>query len=214
MFGQPLPQTRYQPPIGQYPSSTYVDTDFYANNQGIPPPSPLVYSGYTSPASAFSPMTLPYTPYDQQLPTQQYFTQASWAVPPEWSPALPVAVSPSDNTVSGSTSSDSWDMHDSRGFLRNSVPSTPDSYFQAPQPKVQSEDTIPYQPLEEEGKDEDEDEGEVLYGMGLYDPPKEPLQSLLCGGLHAGKGLTLEAAWAPPASEDEDDAEDDGQQDN
>lgn len=105
-------------------------------------------------------------------------------------------------------------MYDFQGFLRNSVPPTPDSYFQAPQPKVLSEDTIPYQSLDHEKEEEEVEEGEVLYGMGLYDLPKEPLQSLLCGGLPAGKGLTLEAAWAPPVSDDEDDAEGDGQEEN
>ncbi|RKU42464.1 hypothetical protein DL546_004703 [Coniochaeta pulveracea] len=194
MFGQSQPQAYYQSPMGQYAASNYVGPGLYASTQDAAPSSPPVYSGYTSPASAFSPMPLSYTSYDQHIPTQPYFTQASWAAPPELSPAMPVAESPLDS------------------YLRSSIPPTPDSYFYAPQPKVQSEDSIPYQSLEGEEQEEEEEEGEILYGMGLYDAPKEPLQSLLCGGVPAGKGLTLEAAWAPPVSDDEDDAEGDGQQ--
>lgn len=83
-----------------------------------------------------------------------------------------------------------------------------------------------------------EEEGEILYGMGLYDAPEKPLvmrdadtaqQQLgyhrytiasLLGSYHAhaypsasypeptGKGLKLEDAWEPPASDDGDDGDD------
>lgn len=84
-----------------------------------------------------------------------------------------------------------------------------------------TEESIPFQPLED-----DESGGEILYGMGLYDTPdksyndpsldlhRSTLMSLLggAGGYPepTGKGLKLEDAWEPPASDDEDeDAESD-----
>ena len=66
---------------------------------------------------------------------------------------------------------------------------------------------------------EDEDEGEILIGMGLYDPPDkfdtdptlETYRNSVAGLLGAaykypeptGKGLKLEDAWEPPESDDE-----------
>ena len=79
-----------------------------------------------------------------------------------------------------------------------------------------TEESIPFQPLEG-----DESGGEILYGMGLYDAPdksyndpslnlhRSTIMSLLggAGGYPepTGKGLKLEDAWEPPASDDEDD---------
>jgi len=70
--------------------------------------------------------------------------------------------------------------------------------------------------------EEDESEGEILYGMGLYDPPEKfaedaaldlhrsTIFSLLGSSddYPSGKGLKLEEAWEPPASEDEEDEQD------
>ncbi len=83
-----------------------------------------------------------------------------------------------------------------------------------------AEESIPFQPLEE-----DEPEGEVLIGMGLYDPPEKDttdptLQSYRTSVAHllgaaykypepTGKGLKLEDAWEPPEIEDDDDDDDD-----
>jgi hypothetical protein len=214
VYEQAQLQAQPQPYMDQYQGAAYADVNYFASNQDLPP-TPAVYSGYTSPASAFSPLSLPYTPYDQQ--PQQYFTQGSWTVPPELSPPAPTLESPMDRT--GSTASNSWGTF-AQGFDGYTAPPTPDNFLQAPQvePRVQSEESIPYQPL----VDDEEEEGEVLYGMGLYDAPSKG-SSLLGSGFAypqpTGKGLTLEAAWEPPASDDEgsqqgdDDAESDEQDD-
>lgn len=102
-------------------------------------------------------------------------------------------------------------------FNVSSAPPTPEYFNQCPEPetKLATEESIPFQPLEE-----DESEGEILYGMGLYDAPdksyndasldlhRSTIMSLLGGaGSYpepTGKGLKLEDAWEPPASDDED----------
>ncbi|KAL2151840.1 hypothetical protein VTH82DRAFT_5024 [Thermothelomyces myriococcoides] len=82
------------------------------------------------------------------------------------------------------------------------------------------------QPVIYEEGENDEAEGEILYGMGLYDSPdhgKEPTlhQSVVLSLLGSGRdqkedadtgkglGLKLEDAWEPPASDDEDEGEGD-----
>jgi hypothetical protein len=70
----------------------------------------------------------------------------------------------------------------------------------------------------------EEEEGEILVGMGLYDVPdkydedvglnnyRTTLSSLLGGSRgqeSPGKGLKLEETWEPPESEEEDDDDDD-----
>lgn len=214
MYGQQQYQTQPQAYMAQYQGTGYNDVNYFTSSQDFPH-TPAVYSGYTSPATALSPLSLPYsTPYEQQAQQaqQQYFTQASWAVPPELSPAAPTLESPMDMLESTSTvSENSWSSY-SQTYAACTAPPTPDNYAQAPyaEPKVQSEESIPYQPLMEEEQD---DGGEVLYGLGLYDAPSKP--SLLGSGLScppAGKGLKLESAWEPPTSEDEGD--DDAEADN
>jgi len=87
-----------------------------------------------------------------------------------------------------------------------------------------------YQPLIHDDDNDDEPEGEILYGMGLYDAPDQTkgpaalhqsvVLSLLGGArdqrevLDTGKGLglKLEDAWEPPASDDDDD--EDGEEDD
>ncbi|KKY16645.1 hypothetical protein UCDDS831_g06893 [Diplodia seriata] len=55
--------------------------------------------------------------------------------------------------------------------------------------------------------DSPKESGNVLVGMGLYDPPTH--ESMLTSGL--GKGLKLEETWQPPSEmeDDDDDADDD-----
>jgi hypothetical protein len=83
-----------------------------------------------------------------------------------------------------------------------------------------------YQPLIHDDDAADESEGEILYGMGLYDAPDHSKGSSatlhqsvvlsLLGGTREqneldtgnGLGLKLEDAWEPPASEDEDEEDD------
>jgi len=241
------PQAQYQLSTSQYPVYSYADTDYFMSNRQLPP-TPAVYSGYTSPASAFSPLSLPTTGFEQQ--PLQYFPQASWATVPELSPPAPATAPMVDRLARSSTGTgsdgysegappstvDSWNTFASHGFISSNTPPTPQDFAQAPQaePRLQSEESIPYHPLEEEGG-EGEGEGEILYGMGLYDAPDKPIDphlqyhrstiSSLLGSTFtssepAGKGLKLEDAWEPPASDDgnsqngdDEDAEGDSQDD-
>jgi hypothetical protein len=220
-------QTQYEVPTPQYPLYSYGDTDYFMSHRQFPP-TPAVYSGYASPASAFSPLSLPTTGFEQQ--PLQYFPQASWATMPELSPPAPAAAPMVDRLARSSTGTgsdgysdgavastlDSWNTFVSRGFASSDTPPTPQDFAQAPQAEVrlQSEESIPYQPLEAE----DNDKGEILYGMGLYDAPEkpadaqlqyhQPAMSSLLGSTFTcpeatGKGLKLEDAWEPPASDDE-----------
>ena len=115
-----------------------------------------------------------------------------------------------------------WSSFASHGFFPCSPPPTPDNLPlpEQPEPKLPLEESIPYQPLEEETEEE---EGEILVGMGLYDPPEKSatdptLESYrnsvtqLLGSAYkypepTGKGLTLEAPWDPPEIDDEDENE-------
>ena len=261
---QYLVQQQQQPYTQQgaalYPFSPYQETDIYGNMQQLPP-TPTVYSGYTTPSSAFSPLSLPYT----ALESQQYYSpthrtnlghqdqaiQQAMAYRPnpefaDTTPEVPYYAShsgaldqqqgsypfPSSMAVGGGESMD-WRSLDVQGTAgsgsdRCTAPPTPEDFIhshqQQPVTKVvdNDEDSISYQPLEEE-----ESDGEILYGMGLYDTPdsckslngsvldlhRSTIFSLL-GNTAAypeptGKGLKLEDAWEPPASTDGDDEEED-----
>lgn len=120
------------------------------------------------------------------------------------------------------TSANGWDwntfiMH---GF-NATTPPTPEAFpqTQLSQPML-SEESLPFEPLEEP-----EEEGEILVGMGLYDSPdkyeedpqlnnyRTTVSSLLGSTFRSqeprGKGLKLEETWEPPKSDDEEDDEDD-----
>ncbi|KAH8891343.1 hypothetical protein GQ53DRAFT_154060 [Thozetella sp. PMI_491] len=63
---QPQQQLQQQSqPVGQYPFPAYQEVDLYTSFQQLPP-TPAAYSGYNSPASAtaFSPLSLPYSNLD------------------------------------------------------------------------------------------------------------------------------------------------------
>jgi len=98
-------------------------------------------------------------------------------------------------------------------------PPTPEAFVntRAPQQAVNRE------PAMIDGNDEDE--GEILVGMGLYDTTAKYDQdpqldnyistvSSLLGSVYrpseeaTGKGLTLEEAWEPPKSDEEEDGDD------
>jgi hypothetical protein len=81
----------------------------------------------------------------------------------------------------------------------------------APMSRSGSTDFLPIQhPTQHDQEMEDNDDGENLVALGLYDAPEPSLTmgSLLEG---TGKGLKLEETWAPPEEDDEDeeDEEDD-----
>lgn len=94
------------------------------------------------------------------------------------------------------------------------APPTPEDLpkLQQAEPLVVKEESYP----EAEAQQEEEEEGDILIGLGLYDPPEKYPYHGEGGMLGAsfepqGKGLKLEDAWEPPASEDEDEEDGEGE---
>lgn len=198
------------------------------------PPTPAVYSGYGSPDSTFSPLSMPYTGYEQQYP----YTNSS--VPYQSSnqgyPSNPVQeTTPYTSSQSGNTDSSmyshfDWSNFATNGFESSTSPPTPENFLpiQHPDTTLPADDAIPYHSLSDS-----EPEGEILQGLGLYDTPEiskaspsDPqldnyrslVMSQLLGTAYrirepesTGKGLKLEETWNPPPSDDEDDEDDDEQ---
>lgn len=209
----------------QYPFPSFYDVDFY-NPPTQFPPTPAAYSAYSSPVSNLSPLTLPYSTYEMP---QQTYSSPAWDVT-----AAPMASTvPDMNQIPASTydtcdytqaslpshvasyqsqSPDDWSCY---GCQSMATPPTPEDPPRTQQPEtvLQTEESNHYQALEE---NEDEEEGDILIGLGLYDPPEKlPYQGE--GGLLGasfepmGKGLKLEDAWEPPASDDEDEEDGEGE---
>lgn len=228
---QQFPQQAQQMPAvsqaTQYPFPSYYDIDFY-NPPTQFPPTPTAYSAYSSPVSNLSPLTLPYSGYE--LPQQQAYSSPSWdvsaapmasTVPAMNSVSAPAydttcdftaAAAPSHVASYQSQSPDDWSCYGAQNMATPPTPEDPPR-MQQPEPVLQTEESIPYQALEE---NEEEEEGDILIGLGLYDPPEKlPYQGE--GGLLGasfepmGKGLKLEDAWEPPASDDEDDEDGEGE---
>lgn len=237
------PQQQYsQPTQLPYVLPNYNDSELLASYQQLPP-TPAAYSGFTSPASTFSPLSLPFS----GAGSQQYYSPTPQALPPHLqqlpTPAYPHSQSPvhgSANSRSAaselpslpaprvtttSTGSLDWDSFATHGFDKYAAPPTPEDFVAHPvatktavvetSPKVaRDEEALPF-----ESMDDNESEGEILYGMGLYDvPDRDPVLDFhrsavfsLLGGAYpepTGKGLKLEDAWEPPASDDEEEDED------
>jgi hypothetical protein len=242
-----------------YPYSTYDDT--LANLQHFPP-TPGPGSGYTSPIESFSPLAVPYSsfsPSQQQIYSSM--NQPASAAHQQQAAVFPSATCSSDYAAVAASSeipylplthaaddTIAWDHHsDSTAlFSRHTAPPTPEDFAYALDPNQvtetlvqQKQPTKPeaaqqaYQPLIHDDENDDEPEGEILYGMGLYDTPahgkdsslhESVVHSLLGGAKDhreeadtgKGLGLKLEDAWEPPVSEDEDeegndDDDDDGE---
>ncbi|KUJ22051.1 uncharacterized protein LY89DRAFT_576569 [Mollisia scopiformis] len=202
------------------------------------PPTPAVYSGYASPDSSFSPLSMPFNGYEQ--PQCSYpFTASTFQSQPQYLADQPQFITQqTQQIVSQNTNTDptmyshfDWNNFAANGFESSSTaPPTPDNFLpiQNPEPAFSAEESIPYEPLEDP-----ESGGEELIGMGLYDSPdtvktssldpqldnyRALMMSHLMGSGHrktesTGKGLKLEETWEPPASDDEDadDEEQDGE---
>ncbi|KAI0408209.1 hypothetical protein F4802DRAFT_457087 [Xylaria palmicola] len=184
------------------------------------PPTPAAYSGYTSPVSGFSPLLSAYGPATQPTAMPTYISGP-------WIPTAQVASScynPSgspDNMASCPTYDNQafdWHTYSLHELQACTAPPTPDEFQAIQQPQeVPPEESIPYQSLEPENEEE---EGEILVGMGLYDLPTKAdtdpeldhyhttTSQLLDTTYRMGKGWKLEEAWEPPASDDEDSEED------
>lgn len=197
------------------------------------PPTPAAYSGHTSPVSGFSPL-LPYGPVTQSTVLPAYITTDTLVTAPQVvSNCFNAGGSP--EAVEGlpaytNQASFDWHTYAPHGLQSCTAPPTPDEFQGAHQPQsVPLEESIPYQPLEE--PENEEEEGEILVGMGLYDLPSKAdtdpeldyyrttTSQFLDTTYRSGKGWKLEEAWEPPATDDEDteedaDGEDQGEEPN
>lgn len=222
----PMPQPDFSQYVMPAPMP-YHQTDIYAGYQNLPP-TPMAYSGQTSPMTSMSPLCLPYTACQQQA-TPAYISQETWNSTPQFMPNYMANESPETEPFpSFSQESYNWDSYATQGYNVCTAPPTPDEFQAAQQPQlaVQPEESIPYQPLEE--PEEEEEEGEILVGMGLYDPPtktdtdpgldnyRTTTSQLLTSTYRAkGQGWKLEEAWEPPVSDDEDgEAEEDAEEED
>ncbi|KAL2197394.1 hypothetical protein P885DRAFT_34879 [Corynascus similis CBS 632.67] len=250
-----------------YPYSTYSDAELLANLQQFPP-TPAIYSGYTSPAEAFSPLSLPYSGFSstQQQPIFSPMSQPLPLPQQQQAPMFSPATCSSDYSTAVDALSEipymplsqaadnvpAWEqsqLASSAMFNRQTAPPTPEDFACSPGPNLametcgqqqqqQQQPTKPdpaeqaCQPLIYDDKDNDESEGEILYGMGLYDAPDHSRESTLHQSVvlsllgssrkdqneevdtGKGLGLKLEDAWEPPASDDEDEGEAEGEGEN
>lgn len=222
----PMHQHMPQPDFSQYvfPLPTpYTQADMCNGCTNLPP-TPAAYSGQTSPVNAYSPLSYPFTVPSQTQAPPQYVSRGPWEAQHEANPSdysterSPVASA----SFSSSSTGQSYFSLDTSNHIQvldhYTAPPTPDDIqpVQQSEPMVPAEDSIPYQPLEES----EEEEGEILIGMGLYDAPdktdedpeldnyRTSASHLLGTTYRRGQGLKLEEAWEPPASDDEDDNED------
>lgn len=199
-----------------------------------------VYSGYASPSSTFSPLSMPFTGYEQpqylyQDQTPSSHSNSSYAMSHQQHHQFQEHSShtfvpqTSSNTDPTMYSHFDWNNFATNGFENSSTaPPTPENFLpiQHPEPSFPAEDSIPYHPLSEPDSD-----GEELIGMGLYDAPEvaktpssnpelDNYRALMMTGFlgtgygkaeSTGKGLKLEETWNPPPSDDEDEEDDDEQ---
>lgn len=232
------PSSQMAPPLQfrpAYPVPTMqAQPDFHLFDL---PPTPAIYSGYGSPDSTFSPLSMPYTEYEQN------YAYADNAVPyqsnqgyasnqPAGQATIPYNSTQSENTDSSMHSHFDWNNFATNGFESSTAPPTPEFFLpiQHPESTLPADDAIPYHSLSDS-----EPEGEILQGLGLYDTPEiaKPLppapqfdnyralvMSQLLGSAYrkaepesTGKGLKLEETWNPPPSDDEDEDDDDDEQD-
>ena len=205
----------------------------YQNSQ-YPPPTPEVYSSYNSPSTNYDLAMAPFSSYEQQYiqgncPT--YFPNSYAFSQEEVMEQRPAQYTPQSESSLESMmySQHDWDAFAASNFQTSTAPPTPENFLpiQHPEPAM---DSIPYQSLSD-----DEDTGEELLGLGLYDTPKSPeadpqldnYKSLMMNTFagHAftrneplpsgGKGLKLEEEYHPTSEgEEEDDEEEDGDSEN
>lgn len=226
--------TRSNRPVSWHPSSQqmpqqcqpyYQAPTYDFNNQQFNylPPTPAVYSGYTSPASNFSPASMPYTGYEPQQYFPELQQQQYLASQPSYIMEAATQYSPSSLADLNSTTYPQygWNNFAANSFESTTAPPTPENFLpiQHPEPSFPSEDSIPYQSLD------DDESGDDLVGLGLYDTPEaakspEPdpqldnyrMMNQLLGSNYrrpepVGKGLKLEEGWTPPSEDENDDDE-------
>ncbi|KAI0866227.1 hypothetical protein F4860DRAFT_500210 [Xylaria cubensis] len=216
-----IPQVDFSQFVTAMPTP-YHAKECFIGYQNLPP-TPAAYSGHTSPISGFSPLLIPYGPTSQSTAMPAYVSE-SW-IPTTQAASdcfnqsgSPGAMEPFP-AYNNSQPAFDWHTYSPQEFPSCTAPPTPDECLGLQQPQaVPSEESIPYQPLEE--PENEEEEGEILVGMGLYDLPSKAdtdpeldhyrmtTSHLLGTTYRSGKGWKLEEAWEPPASDDEDGDED------
>lgn len=194
-------------------------------------------SNNTSPCSTFSALPMNYQAADMA----HYQIHGGWEMP-QYS-SVPQVEDGGDrkqverfevlpNYTTGNTTSANtfdWNSFIAHGF-NTTTPPTPEHVPSLPHPRSASTEVSgrPQAPCEAD----DDDNGEVLIGMGLYDTPEKvaadphlnnyrsTVSSLLGATFQAsepmGRGLKLEETWEPPASDDDeaDDVDEDDDDDD
>lgn len=185
-------------------------------------------SSNTSPESTFSPLPLEsgfaesghFTPgLDWQAAEASFLQQPFKAC--DFGHSLPTSPRPLDITplanATDAYGETCYPFYSSLQAFDSRTPPTPESFPQVAEVKSTevAEQPVPYQVLE------DDAEGEILVGMGLYDAPEKCVEdvslnnyrstitSLLASDFrseeHRGRGLKLEETWEPPNVDDKDD---------
>lgn len=72
-----------------------------------------------------------------------------------------------------------------------------------------STDFLPIQHPAQQDQDMEDDDGEKLVALGLYDAPEPSLSWGALNNEGTGKGLKLEETWQPPEADDEEEEDDD-----
>ncbi|RDA84768.1 hypothetical protein CP532_1002 [Ophiocordyceps camponoti-leonardi (nom. inval.)] len=219
---QPQRTGGYPFPIGLHATADSYDM----SSSGQPDFSPMMaasYSNDTSPCSTFSPLPLftdcgrpdgwDFSSSSSQRATPLYTPTSSngQCVSEPMAAAAVTQQQQQQQQQQQRALAPDWDAFVMQGYDATSPP-TPEN-----PPAMQSQEpAVPYQTQAEE------DEGEILVGMGLYDGPEKRLEEdpqlnnyrstvscLLGSSLRPleprGKGLKLEETWEPPRSEDDDD---------
>ncbi|KAI2643684.1 hypothetical protein GGS21DRAFT_497696 [Xylaria nigripes] len=223
-----LPTTDFSQ-YGMAVSTPYHTNEYYASYQNLPP-TPTAYSGHPSPVAGFSPLLAAYVSQATQSNAMPAYVSA-----PMWMPPAQTASNFTDGgefcpTYSNQETYNNWHAYSPQEMQPCTAPATPDEFQVVQQPQtIPSEESIPYQPLEEstnEDENEEEEEGEILIGMGLYDLPSKgdmdpeldyyrtTTSQLLNTTYRHGKGWKLEESWEPPATDDEDNEDDADEQDD
>lgn len=223
---QTSPSTAFSPYSGNFDSTTAGH--YYSPNPWALSPSVnangVMFDKLPSPVDCPALITTSAQP--QRQPQQQVAQQ----VYQDQSQTQSHNVHSQPSTDSSATASAEWNSFATHGFA--AAPRTPpdNNCFSAAEPsqaRIPSEGSIVA--CQEQDAD-DQGEGEILVGMGLYDPPEKEvmmdptLQSYrssvaqLLGSAYkfpepTGKGLKLEDAWEPSENLDDDDDEEDNDYD-
>lgn len=214
-----------------YPVTTLpAYTDHNDADSAYPQVSPIVPSSYSASGSPCPSLSMPMGGQVNGAP--QYLSPDSWSMPPSTTPYYqqadgthnvnePPPPSLMHAPHQGTPAEGSLDWNPpSMQSMGSTTPSTPESLAppqQQSQPVAPRE--VPYEPMQDQ-----EEDGEVLVGMGLYDTTDKVEQdpqldnyrstvTSLLGSTYrpqepTGKGLTLEEAWEPPKSDDGEEADD------